>query len=144
MSVSPGEGSEPEAERPADARAQEMVASAARAFFAAAQLAPVGFRYRIDGEVPVARGLGSSVTVIAGVLAGLDARHGAGFGPRTDSLAGVRDSLLQMLGMLQEVNIAPTTQAAEALPKLHEFAAALIEQWNQFEAEELAPLKLQP
>ncbi len=65
-------------------------------------------------------------------------------GPHTDSLAGVRDSLLQMLGMLQEVDLAPTTQAAEALPKLHESAAALIEQWNQFEAEELAPLKLQP
>ena len=42
-------------------------------------LAPAGFRYRIDGDVPAARGLGSSVTVIAGVLAGLDALHGTGW-----------------------------------------------------------------
>jgi photosystem II stability/assembly factor-like uncharacterized protein len=65
-------------------------------------------------------------------------------GPHTDSLTGVRDSLLQMLTMLQEVDLAPTTQAAQALPRLHQSAASLIEQWNQFEAADLAPLKLQP
>jgi photosystem II stability/assembly factor-like uncharacterized protein len=65
-------------------------------------------------------------------------------GPHTDSLSGVRDSLLQMLTMLQEVDLAPTTQAAQALPKLHEATASLLEQWKQFEGEELAPLKLQP
>ncbi len=46
--------------------------------------------------------------------------------------------------MLQEVDLAPTTQAAQALPKLHESTASLIEQWTQFEAAELAPLKIQP
>jgi len=65
-------------------------------------------------------------------------------GPHTDSLTGVRDSLLQMLGMLQEVDLAPTTQATQALPKLHQSTMALIQQWNQFEAAELAPLKIQP
>jgi photosystem II stability/assembly factor-like uncharacterized protein len=65
-------------------------------------------------------------------------------GPHTDSLTGVRDSLLQMLTMLQEVDLAPTTQAAQALPKLHQSTTALIQQWNQFEAAELAPLKTQP
>ena len=68
----------PEAERPADARAQEMVAATAAAFFNATKRAPAGFRYRIEGDVPPARGLGSSVTVIAGILAGLDALHGTG------------------------------------------------------------------
>src|SRR5688500_11818486 len=34
------------------------------------------FRFRIEGDVPPARGLGSSVTVIAGVLAGLNVLHG--------------------------------------------------------------------
>lgn len=68
----------PEAERPADARAQEMVEATAAAFFQATKRAPAGFRYRIEGEVPPARGLGSSVTVIAGILAGLDALHGTG------------------------------------------------------------------
>jgi homoserine kinase len=68
------------AERPADARAQEMVAATATAFFKATKKKKTGagFRYRIEGEVPPARGLGSSVTVIAGVLAGLDALHGTG------------------------------------------------------------------
>jgi hypothetical protein len=65
-------------------------------------------------------------------------------GPHTDSLTGVRDSLLQVLGMLQEVDLAPTTQAAQTLPKLHQSTAALIQQWNEFEAAELAPLKIQP
>ena len=65
-------------------------------------------------------------------------------GPHTDSLGGTRDSLLQMLTMLQEVDLAPTTQAAQALPKLHQSTTALIQQWNQFEAAELAPLKTQP
>jgi homoserine kinase len=59
-------------ERPRDAAAQELVAGAARAFFEATRTRPVGFSYRIEGEVPPARGLGSSATIIAGVLAGLD------------------------------------------------------------------------
>lgn len=69
-------GPAPLAERPDDARAQSMVADTAAAFFRAAGVAPAGFRYRIEGDVPPARGLGSSVTVIAGILAGLDALHG--------------------------------------------------------------------
>jgi homoserine kinase len=69
----------PQPARPADARAREMVADTAVAFFRAANRPPTGFVFRIDGEVPPARGLGSSVTVIAGVLAGLDALHGTGF-----------------------------------------------------------------
>lgn len=72
------EGMSPEPERPADARALEMVKETARAFFQAAGRKPEGFRYRIEGDVPLARGLGSSVTVIAGVLAGLNVLHQAG------------------------------------------------------------------
>lgn len=72
-------GKEPVAERPADGRAQAMVAETAAHYFQASKVAPAGFRYRIDGDVPSARGLGSSVTVIAGVLAGLDALHGTGW-----------------------------------------------------------------
>ena len=66
-------------ERPADGRAQAMVAESAALFFKTAGRAASGFRYRIEGDVPSARGLGSSVTVIAGVLAGLDALHGTGW-----------------------------------------------------------------
>jgi homoserine kinase len=55
-----------------------MVAETTAAFLAATGLAPEGFAFRIDGEVPPARGLGSSVTVIAGVLAGLNVLRGTG------------------------------------------------------------------
>jgi homoserine kinase len=72
------DGAAPVAARPADARAQAMVAESAALFFRESGLAPIGFRFQIDGEVPPARGLGSSVTVIAGVLSGLDALTGAG------------------------------------------------------------------
>jgi homoserine kinase len=68
-------GTEAAPERPSDGRASEMVRDAAAAFFSRTGLAPCGFRYRIDGDVPYARGLGSSVTVLAGILAGLDALH---------------------------------------------------------------------
>ncbi len=71
-------GPDPIADRPSDARAQEMAVEAARAFGdATGQTAP-GFRYRIEGDVPPARGLGSSVTVLAGIVAGLDALVGTG------------------------------------------------------------------
>ncbi|MGJ8640908.1 MAG: homoserine kinase [Opitutaceae bacterium] len=55
---------------------QQMVEETALSF---AQLAGVelkGFDYEIWGEVPMARGLGSSSTIRAGVVAGLNALHG--------------------------------------------------------------------
>jgi len=61
-----------------DGRAQAMVETTAAAFFAAARIQPFGFSYRIYGDVPPARGLGSSVTVIGGVLGGLNALSGVG------------------------------------------------------------------
>jgi len=70
----PGPGPVPE--RPADGRAQAMVAEVAALFLRATGTAPGGFTYRIEGDVPPARGLGSSVTVLAGILAGLAALHG--------------------------------------------------------------------
>lgn len=63
-------------ERASDAQAQVMVGEAAQATFARVG-APFGFSYRIEGDVPPARGLGSSVTVLAGVIAGIAALSGA-------------------------------------------------------------------
>ncbi len=64
------------ADRVSDERAQELVAAAATEFFRTAKMAPQAFRFRIEGDVPPARGLGSSATILVGVLAGLDALHG--------------------------------------------------------------------
>jgi homoserine kinase len=61
---------------PMDARASEMAAAAVAALSRVSGAAPFGFTYKIEGNVPVARGLGSSVTVIAGVLAGLAVLQG--------------------------------------------------------------------
>jgi homoserine kinase len=84
-------GDSVQAERPADAPALEMVRDAARRFAESAGSPAAGFAYRIDGEVPPARGLGSSVTIIAGVLAGLDALHGTGW-PRRRLVALATDA----------------------------------------------------
>jgi homoserine kinase len=76
VTLSLAAGTLPQPHSPADARAQAMVAATAELFSVKTGCAALGFRYHIEGEVPPARGLGSSVTVIAGVLAGLDAVHG--------------------------------------------------------------------
>jgi homoserine kinase len=65
-------------ERPSDERGLDMVKTTAAAYFEAAGAPSFGFSYRIEGDVPPARGLGSSITVIGGILAGLDALRGAG------------------------------------------------------------------
>jgi homoserine kinase len=76
VTLTRGAGAGPVPEREADARAQTMVAEAVSVLAKASGVAPPGFTYRIEGEVPPARGLGSSVTVIAGVLAGLAGLQG--------------------------------------------------------------------
>ncbi len=65
-------------------------------------------------------------------------------GPQPENLTGMRTSLLEMLTMLQEVDAAPTTQAAAAVPKLHNSAASLLERWRELETQQLAPLGVQP
>lgn len=54
-----------------------IVGDAAKLFFDAVGLAPFGFDWKITGDVPRSRGLGSSVTVRLGVLHGLNALSGA-------------------------------------------------------------------
>ena len=54
-----------------------------------------------------------------------------------------RANLLQVFGMLQEVDAAPTTQVAQAIPKLLESTNELLQRWQQFVEQQLTPLKLQ-
>ncbi len=65
-------------------------------------------------------------------------------GPQPENLTGVRTSLLEMLNTLQEVDAAPTTQAAAAVPKLHASTVSLIGHWHEVESKQLAPLHLRP
>src|SRR5690625_3824412 len=55
-----------------------MIEDVAEKFFEAAGIESFGFSFNIEGEVPHARGLGSSVTVRAGILGGLNAIAGGG------------------------------------------------------------------
>ena len=48
-----------------------MADAAAEAFFRAAKVRPFAFDWAIRGDVPISRGLGSSVTLRLGVMAGL-------------------------------------------------------------------------
>lgn len=70
-------GDEAKPERAGDGRAREMVEEARRATLEKIGGPVFGFTYRIDGDVPPARGLGSSVTVLAGVIAGIATLAGA-------------------------------------------------------------------
>jgi len=79
-------------ERKSDARAQGMVTEAAKCFFLASKQAAFPFGYRIEGEVPPSRGLGSSVTVRAGIVAALNHLSGAGLS---------RDELVRLVSELE-------------------------------------------
>ena len=72
VSLTPRSDGQISGEREADARAQAMVEEAASAFVTRTHSDAVGFDYRIEGEVPPARGLGSSVTILAAIVAGLN------------------------------------------------------------------------
>jgi homoserine kinase len=54
-----------------------IVKDAAELFFSKSGVAPFGFDWKIAGDVPRSRGLGSSVTVRLGILHGLNALSGA-------------------------------------------------------------------
>jgi homoserine kinase len=56
--------------------ATAMFDAAAAAFFRAARVRAFGFDIHLDGDVPMARGLGSSVTARLGCVAGLNALTG--------------------------------------------------------------------
>ncbi len=60
-----------------DADGIDMAEEAARLFFVRAGVEEIGFKLAIAGEVPMSRGLGSSVTLRAGVVAALNELCGA-------------------------------------------------------------------
>ncbi len=65
-------------------------------------------------------------------------------GPQPENLSGVQAQIMQLLGALQEVDEAPTTQVAAAVPKVHHSAKTVMQQWSEFQSKELAPLKINP
>lgn len=82
--------------------ATAMVREAAALFFRRTRRRAFGFDISITGDVPVARGLGSSTTVLVGALAALDALAGTGLG---------KDGVFQLAHELEghPDNAAPAT-----------------------------------
>jgi len=62
---------------PSDEHGLDMADEAARLFFVRAGVEEIGYTLAIRGEVPMSRGLGSSVTLRAGVVAALNELTGA-------------------------------------------------------------------
>jgi len=62
---------------PLPAGAEELCANAAKTFFEGSAIPPFGVEVSVSGDVPVARGLGFSSTVRAGIVAGLNELAGA-------------------------------------------------------------------
>ena len=69
-----------------------MADEAAQLFFVRAGVEEFGFTLRIEGDVPMSRGLGSSVTLRAGVVAALNELSGAGL---------TRDDLCSLVTQLE-------------------------------------------
>jgi len=67
---------EPVGGRASDTAIVSMVTAAADAFSREASVGACGFSFEIWGEVPPARGLGSSAIIYAGTVAALNALHG--------------------------------------------------------------------
>ena len=62
---------------PAQPAAQHMAQTAASLFFERSGTAPFPFDWKVEGEVPPSRGMGSSVTVRLGLLSGLNVLSGS-------------------------------------------------------------------
>ena len=75
-------------------------------------------------------------------------RGGGGGGGRggfggPDTINSVRGSLIQLMGMLQEADVAPTTQATAAVTERRAALAKLMMRWNAVKAADLAKLNVQ-
>ncbi len=65
-------------------------------------------------------------------------------GAQTDTLSGIRGSLMEMLSTLQDVDAAPTTQATQGVSQLNQSTTSLLQRWQEFASKQLAPLQVQP
>lgn len=76
ISLTPRETGVVKGSRESDIRAESLVAAAVQEFATWTKTEPTGIEFQIEGDVPPARGLGSSVTILAGVVAGLNRWQG--------------------------------------------------------------------
>ena len=77
--------------------------------------------------------------VVAGEGGG---RRGRG-GPQTDSLASVRGSLLTLMGILQDADVAPTAQSVAAIAEIEKKVPVALGAWDSFQKQDLAAFNQQ-
>jgi hypothetical protein len=75
-------------------------------------------------------------------FAGAEGRRRRGT-QQAQTLSSVRGSLFEMFSVLQGADVAPTPQAAQAVPVLSQSTQALLKQWEELQKTELPQLKSQ-
>ena len=103
----------------ADAAGLNMADEAAQLFFVRAGVEEFGFTLKIDGDVPMSRGLGSSVTLRAGVVAALNDLSGAGL---------TRDDLCSLVTQLEghPDNATPAVLGGFCVARCHPHTGELL------------------
>jgi hypothetical protein len=69
-------------------------------------------------------------------------RRGRG-GPQTDSLASVRGSLLTLMGILQDADVAPTTQTVTSINEVEKKVPVVLQNWENFQNQEITAFNQQ-
>lgn len=114
---------------------QDLVALAPAAAQAEAvheQLTEV--RKKSTGQ-PIASDLDAFEKKLTSVEGSEDSRPGADGVPET--IVGLRTSLLGLLSVLQDADVAPTSQAATSVGQLHGAVQPLVQKWQAFKQREL-------
>jgi hypothetical protein len=75
-------------------------------------------------------------------FAGAEGRRRRGT-QQAPTLSSVRGSLFEMFSVLQDADVAPTPQAAQAVPVLTQSTQTLVKQWEELQKTELPQLKSQ-
>jgi len=75
-------------------------------------------------------------------LAGAQGRR-PGAGNEAPSLGGMRTRLLALLGVFQEADVAPTTQATSAVDELEQQLPPLMQRWGSMKSQDLPALNTQ-
>ncbi len=76
-------------------------------------------------------------------FAGAEGRRPRRGNQQSPTLASVRNSLFEVFSVLQDADVTPTPQAAQAAPTLSQSTQNLLKQWDEIQKSELPQLKSQ-
>jgi photosystem II stability/assembly factor-like uncharacterized protein len=76
-------------------------------------------------------------------FAGAEGRRRRRGNQQAPTLSSVRGSLFEVFSVLQDADVTPTPQAAQAVPTLNQSTQSLLKQWEEIQKSELPQLKSQ-